>query len=362
MAAFDELKDLLGNKRVEKSLAAKYMSATELKLVGKYLSTNQLVGTENFSNRELKDVAESIDGTFLDYRTAISRHINRVAVLASNLTKEAHQAFEKKLDLLGSGKSKGQRTLRRRKVTSLFYELVADFSTANLEATNLYLNLANDLSEANVKVQRLKGLNVKSNKSLEKLYNLAELVKDVQKDQSEYEKLFTTSSQFEKCVKQMGANISSEKEWNKHYLRALNQLCQLFADLVACFGIYLDIQRADTRKYNIERTGAFMPLVNQRAQQVKDFGKRMDELMDRFRVKVADDIFSMRFHLYSPANRGDVEVKAGLIYTGGVPPTGLTTDDMSDSTIMEDMEKHWTEAGPKIEALLSEGIQDHPDP
>ena len=160
----------------------------------------------------------------------------------------------------------------------------------------------------------------------------------------------------------MGANISSEKEWNKHYLRALNQLCQLFADLVACFGIYLDIQRADTRKYNIERTGAFMPLVNQRAQQVKDFGKRMDELMDRFRVKVADDIFSMRFHLYSPANRGDVEVKAGLIYTGGVPPTGLTTDDMSDSTIMEDMEKHWTEAGPKIEALLSEGIQDHPDP
>ena len=105
-----------------------------------------------------------------------------------------------------------------------------------------------------------------------------------------------------------------------------------------------------------------MPLVNQRAQQVKDFGKRMDELMNRFRVKVADDIFSMRFHLYSPANRGDVEVKAGLIYTGGVPPTGLTTDDMSDSTIMEDMEKHWTEAGPKIEALLSEGIQDHPDP
>ena len=89
MAAFDELKDLLGNKRVKKSLAAKYMSADELQTVGEYLSTNKLVGTENFSRRELRDVAESIDGTLLDYRNAISRHINRVAVLASNLTKEA---------------------------------------------------------------------------------------------------------------------------------------------------------------------------------------------------------------------------------------------------------------------------------
>ena len=362
MAAFDELKDLLGNKRVKKSLAAKYMSADELQTVGEYLSTNKLVGTENFSRRELRDVAESIDGTLLDYRNAISRHINRVAVLASNLTKEARQAFDKKPDLLGAGSTKNQRTLRRRQVTSLFYDLVADFSTANLEATNLYLNLANDLGEANAKVQRLKGLNVKSNKSLEKLYNLAELVKDVQKDQSEYVKLFQSSSEFEKHVKQMNTTIPLEKEWNGNYLRALNQLCQLFADLVACFGIYLDIQKADTRTKELERTGIFAPMVNQRAKQVKDFGNRMNKLMDTFRVEVADDILSMQFSLYSPANRGDVAVKAGLNYGGAVPPTGLTTDDMSDSQVMEDMEKHWAEAGPKIEALLSEGIQDHPDP
>ena len=103
-------------------------------------------------------------------------------------------------------------------------------------------------------------------------------------------------------------------------------------------------------------------MVNQRAKQVKDFGNRMNKLMDKFRVEVADDILSMQFSLYSPANRGDVAVKAGLNYGGAVPPTGLTTDDMSDSQVMEDMEKHWAEAGPKIEALLSEGIQDHPDP
>ena len=362
MAAFDELKDLLNNDRVKKPLAAKYMSASELQTVGDYLSKNKLVGTENFSRRELRDVTESIDGTFLDYRNAISRHINRVAVLASNLTKEARQAFEKKPDLLGAGNSKNQRTLRRRQVTSLFYDLVTDFSTANLEATNLYLNLANDLSEANTKVQRLKGLNVKSNKSLEKLYNLAELVKDVQKDQSEYVKLFQSSSEFEKHVKQMNTTIPLEKEWNGNYLRALNQLCRLFADLVACFGIYLDIQQADTRTKELERTGIFAPMVNQRAEQVKNFGKRMDKLMNKFRVKVADDILSMQFSLYSPVNRGEVAVKAGLDYGGGVRPTGLTENDMSDSKVMEDMEKHWTEAGPKIEALLSQGIQDHPDP
>lgn len=362
MAAFDELKDLLGNKRVEKSLAAKYMSAEELKKVGKYLSKNKLVGTENFSRRELKDITESIDGTFLDYRNAISRHINRVAVLASNLTKEAHQAFDKKPVLLGAGPSKNQRTLRRREVTSLFYDLVADFSTANLEATNLYLNLANNLGEANAKVQRLKGLNVSSNKSLEKLYNLAELVKDVQKDQSEYVKLFQSSSEFEKHVKQMNKTILLEKEWNGNYLRALNQLCRLFADLVACFGIYLDIQQADKHKTALERTGTFAPMFNQRAIQVKDFGTRMNDLMNKFRVTVADDIFSMTFNLISPTSSAAVAVNAGLVYGGGVPPTGLTKDDMSDSKIMEDMEKHWTEAGPKIEALLSHGIQDHPDP
>ena len=96
MAAFDELKDLLKNKRVKKPLAAKYMSADELTDIGKYLSANQLVGTESFKSKEIKDVSKSTDAALQKYRQDISSHVNKLAVIILRLTKESRQLYQKK--------------------------------------------------------------------------------------------------------------------------------------------------------------------------------------------------------------------------------------------------------------------------
>lgn len=359
MAAFDELKDLLKNKRVKKPLAAKYMSADELTDIGKYLSANQLVGTESFKSKEIKDVSKSTDAALQKYRQDISSHVNKLAVIILRLTKESRQLYQKKLELLGAADAAPVRTLRRRNVQTTFDELVMDFNTANLEVTNIYLKLSQDISDANSKVERLKGLNVKSNESLEKMYNLAQVLQGVQKDQSEYEKLFQSSSEFEKQVKEMRKNIGTERIWNKYYVKALNELCKLFSDIVVGFGMYLDIQIADSKNDGRPKffgsTGRVSLGLN-----IKDFARDMETLLDTFQVNTSEDIFSMKFSTGTIISPASFRSTKGLQYRHSDPIRNLKPGADSSDPILQYLEQLFLDMGTKIEEVLVNGIQDHP--